>query len=69
MNNTNKKYTLQIMLTLLISFMFVLLFCLIGVEIQLKNMTELWIIMCGLIIVLTAILGWLVYCEKAGEKK
>ena len=65
----NKRYMLQIMLTVLMMLMFMILVCKIRVEVRLQKMTELWIIMCGLIIVLTAILGWLVYCEKAGEKK
>ena len=67
--NKNKEYALQIMLTVLMMLMFMILVCLIRVEVRLQKMTELWIIMCGLIIILTAILGWLVYCEKAGEKK
>jgi len=67
--NKNKEYVLQIMLTVLMMLMFMILVCLIRVEVRLQKMTELWIIMCGLIIILTAILGWLVYCEKAGEKK
>jgi len=67
--NKNKEYALQIMLTVLMMLMFIILVCLIRVEVRLQKMTELWIIMCGLIIILTAILGWLVYCEKAGEKK
>ena len=67
--NKNKEYALQIMLTVLMMSLFMILVCLIRVEVRLQKMTELWIIMCGLIIILTAILGWLVYCEKAGEKK